>query len=54
MFESLNQYLDPLIGKALSDAEYQVFQLDESGKPDLRKTSAQNLFAVPVEELVSI
>jgi FkbM family methyltransferase len=54
MFESLNQCLDPLIGKALSDAGYQVFQLDESGKPDLRNTSAQNLFAVPMEELISI
>ena len=54
MFESLDQHLDPLVRKGLNDAGYGIFQLDESGNPDLRDTTGQNLFAVPEEELTRI
>jgi len=49
MFESLQGSVDSEVAPALRNARYKVFQLDEAGRPELDRASAQNLFAVPEE-----
>jgi hypothetical protein len=49
MFESLSGGLDPAIAAQLAASRYIAFGLDERGRPDASRLSAQNLFAVPVE-----
>jgi FkbM family methyltransferase len=51
MFESLGRCVEPRIARLLNDAGYRIFQLDECGRPDSTRVSAQNLFAMPTEEL---
>jgi hypothetical protein len=49
MFESLGHNVDQGIGTILRDARYQIFQLDEAGRPEFHRVTAQNLFAIPRE-----
>jgi FkbM family methyltransferase len=49
MFESLGGALDPCVHRILADHDYTLFQLDEHGRPDSSRLSAQNLFARPNE-----
>jgi FkbM family methyltransferase len=50
MFESLADRLNDEIRAILQDAGFAIFQLDEAGRPDFARSSAQNLFAVPQDE----
>ncbi len=54
MFESLNKKLDKKIASIFKELEYIVFQLGTDGKPEFEKYEAQNLFAVPNEEITYI
>ncbi len=49
MFESLDGAPDEAIVSVLTAADYQIFQLDDSGCPDPERQDSQNLFAVPAE-----
>ncbi|MEP6937508.1 MAG: FkbM family methyltransferase [Chthoniobacterales bacterium] len=50
MFESLAGTVDTEIAAILRGARYDAFQLSDTGKPDFSTCTAQNVFAVPVEE----
>jgi FkbM family methyltransferase len=54
MFESLNQTPPQEVSDVLSKACYRIFQLDAEGRPDLARQDAQNLFAVPEEEVKNL
>lgn len=54
MFESLGGTVDPIINSILQEERYTIFQLDSSGRPQFDACSAQNLFAMPNEELTAI
>jgi FkbM family methyltransferase len=54
MFESLRGAVEKEIAAVLSAARYRSFQLDDSGRPDFRQVSAQNLFAVPEENTSTV
>ena len=54
MFESLKGHLDEEIASMLAESGYAVFQLGADGKPDFQSASAQNLFAVPREQVSSL
>lgn len=49
MFESLEAQPAPAVEAALKEANYVIFQLDPSGRPDFSACSNQNLFAIPAE-----
>jgi FkbM family methyltransferase len=49
MFESLSGKVESEVAQVLSHVQYEVFQLDESGRPVFGRHDAQNLFAVPEE-----
>jgi hypothetical protein len=49
LFESLGGRLDSKIKAILDRHDYQVFQLDLAGRPEVALLDAQNLFAVPKE-----
>ena len=51
MFESLDGAVETEIAEMLRETGYRVFQLDANGKPQLDKSSSQNLFATPSEML---
>ena len=54
MFESLGGTVDPEISAILRGSRYELFQLDDNGNPDFSRFTAQNLFAVPMEEHPSL
>jgi FkbM family methyltransferase len=54
MFESLGGRLEESVGAIFEDVRYAPFSLDAGGLPDGRSLAAQNLFAVPAENLASI
>ena len=49
LFESLGGRLDSKIKGILDRHDYEVFQLDSAGTPEVALLDAQNLFAVPQE-----
>jgi FkbM family methyltransferase len=49
MFESLGGQIDESVEMVLRQSHYRIFQLDEAGRPDFDRASAQNLFAAPEE-----
>lgn len=50
MFESLCGSVDKEIQAMLKNVGYSIFQLNQAGRPDFAHTSAQNLFAIPIED----
>jgi FkbM family methyltransferase len=51
MFESLEGQLLDALRHAFEQSQYVAFQLDRDGRPEFERLDAQNLFAVPAEEL---
>jgi FkbM family methyltransferase len=54
MFESLRAAVEEEIAAVLTEARYRTFQLDDAGHPDFHEVSAQNLFAVPEENISTV
>ena len=54
MFESLQEALDETIGGILAETGYEIFQLDNVGRPDFNCATAQNLFAAPIEDAAKL
>lgn len=50
MFECLHGEVPAELRELFEDARYRLFQLDDSGRPEFSRLTAQNLFAIPDEE----
>ncbi|MFM2081652.1 MAG: hypothetical protein RL380_343 [Verrucomicrobiota bacterium] len=54
MFESLGGQVESAVAESLAAARYVVFQLDQHGDLVWNRSDAQNLFAVPAENVVAL